>query len=223
MGKRPSPISRRCLWPPDQGHLSARGIDIERKLTAVVTADPFMGRVTDSGVGYVASHYATFLPEGQSVILHAARRDWVQANPQAVGAFREAVQQGARFIMQPDNEATVRTSIGKYIRPTSEVLARMQIARPGVASVVDVPLAKPRDQLATREHPDFLRLRRALHQRLGCAARRIAAAGQRLHDRRCGAGSADRGGAGHRAGHLAGAAMAGQPRQVGEPRLPAHP
>ncbi len=31
-----------------------------------------------------------------------------------------------------------------------------------LARVVDVPLARPRDQLSTREHPDYLRLRREL-------------------------------------------------------------
>lgn len=100
---------------------------------AVVTADPFMSRITDSSVGYVASYYTTFLPEGQSIILHAARRDWALAHPQAVGAFREAVQQAARFIDQPGNDAAVRTTIGKYIRLPAEVLARIQISRPGPA------------------------------------------------------------------------------------------
>jgi NitT/TauT family transport system ATP-binding protein len=37
-------------------------------------------------------------------------------------------------------------------------------ANPGrLADLIDVPLARPRDQLLTREHPDFLRLRHALY------------------------------------------------------------
>jgi NitT/TauT family transport system ATP-binding protein len=36
-------------------------------------------------------------------------------------------------------------------------------SNPGrIARVVDIPLPRPRDQLATREHPEFLRLRREL-------------------------------------------------------------
>jgi NitT/TauT family transport system ATP-binding protein len=36
-------------------------------------------------------------------------------------------------------------------------------SNPGrIASIVDIPLPRPRDQLATREHPEFLRLRREL-------------------------------------------------------------
>ena len=37
-------------------------------------------------------------------------------------------------------------------------------ANPGrIARIVDVTIPKPRDQLATREHPEFVRLRRELH------------------------------------------------------------
>lgn len=100
-------------------------------LDAVVTADPFMSRIIDSGVGAVASYYTTFMPEGESIILHAARRDWVQAHPPVVTAFRDAVRQGARFIEKPGNEAAVRTILGKYIRLPAEVLSRIQISRPG--------------------------------------------------------------------------------------------
>jgi NitT/TauT family transport system ATP-binding protein len=39
--------------------------------------------------------------------------------------------------------------------------------RPSLARVIDVPLPRPRDQLATKEHPDFLRLRRELYGYLG--------------------------------------------------------
>jgi NitT/TauT family transport system ATP-binding protein len=39
--------------------------------------------------------------------------------------------------------------------------------KPSLAAVIDVPLPLPRDQLATKEHPEFLRLRRELYQYLG--------------------------------------------------------
>ncbi|WP_395702274.1 ABC transporter ATP-binding protein [Aquabacterium sp.] len=39
--------------------------------------------------------------------------------------------------------------------------------RPSLAAVIDVTLPRPRDQLATKEHPEFLRLRRELYQFLG--------------------------------------------------------
>ena len=39
--------------------------------------------------------------------------------------------------------------------------------RPSLAALVDVNLPRPRNQLSTREHPEFMRLRRALYQHLG--------------------------------------------------------
>lgn len=35
--------------------------------------------------------------------------------------------------------------------------------RPSLARLIDVPIPRPRDQLTTREHPEFLRLRRELY------------------------------------------------------------
>jgi len=39
--------------------------------------------------------------------------------------------------------------------------------KPSLVRVLDVPLPRPRDQLSTKEHPDFLRLRRELYGYLG--------------------------------------------------------
>ncbi|HEY6355444.1 MAG TPA: ABC transporter ATP-binding protein, partial [Burkholderiaceae bacterium] len=39
--------------------------------------------------------------------------------------------------------------------------------RPSLARVIDVPIARPREQLSTHEHPEFLRLRRELYGYLG--------------------------------------------------------
>ena len=47
--------------------------------------------------------------------------------------------------------------------------ARLGPGRPSLAAVIDVPLPRPREQLATKEHPEFLRLRRTLYHYLGHA------------------------------------------------------
>ena len=39
--------------------------------------------------------------------------------------------------------------------------------KPSVAAIVDVPIARPRNQLETKEHPEYLRLRRELYHYLG--------------------------------------------------------
>ncbi|MFH0133011.1 ABC transporter substrate-binding protein [Variovorax sp. VaC1] len=98
---------------------------------AVVSADPFMSRITESGAGYVASYYSTFLPENNQTIVHAAKREWVAKNPATARAFREALVESAAFMQQPKNDAKVRASIGKYIKLPPEVLAKVQVSPPG--------------------------------------------------------------------------------------------
>ena len=100
-------------------------------IDAVVTADPFMARITDSGAGYVASYYSTFLPDGNPTIVYASTRAWAKANAGAAKAFREAIVAGADFIKEPKNDAAVRAAIGKFIKLPPEVLAKAQISPPG--------------------------------------------------------------------------------------------
>ena len=100
-------------------------------IDAVVTADPFMSRITESGAGYVASYYSTFLADGNHTIYHAAKREWVQKNPAAAKAFRESVQEAAAFMQLTKNSDKLRASIGKYIKLPPEVIAKMQISPPG--------------------------------------------------------------------------------------------
>jgi NitT/TauT family transport system substrate-binding protein len=111
---------------PQHGDLLRGG-----SIDAVVTADPFMARITDSGAGYVASYYSTFLPEGNPTIVYAATRAWAQANAGAAKAFREAIVEGAGFVKDPKNDAAVRAAIGKFIKLPPEVLAKAQISPPG--------------------------------------------------------------------------------------------
>jgi NitT/TauT family transport system substrate-binding protein len=111
---------------PQHGDLLRGG-----SLDAVVSADPFMSRITDSGAGYVASYYSTFLAEGNPTIIHTAKRDWAEKNVAAARGFREAVVEGAAFMAKPANNDKVRAAIGKYIKLPPEVLAKTQISPPG--------------------------------------------------------------------------------------------
>ena len=111
---------------PQHGDLLRGG-----SIDAVVTADPFMSRITDSGAGYVASYYSTFLPDGNPTIIYTAKRDWAHKNAATVKAFREAVVEGAAFIQNPKNNDKVRAAIGKFIKLPPEVLAKIQISPPG--------------------------------------------------------------------------------------------
>ena len=141
---------------PQHGDLLRGG-----SVDAVVSADPFMSRITDSGVGYVASYYSTFLPEGQPTIIHTARRDWVEKNAAAAKAFREALQEAAAFMANPKNNDKGRAAIGKYIKLPPEVIAKVQISPPGPVVTEKqlaywVGLMKDQDMLKTT--PDVTRL-----------------------------------------------------------------
>ncbi len=111
---------------PQHGDLLRGG-----SIDAVVTADPFMSRIVDSGAGYVASYYATFLEAGNPTILYAAKRDWAQKNAAQVKLFREAVVEAAAFMGQPKNDPAVRAAIAKYTKLPAEVVAKVQISPPG--------------------------------------------------------------------------------------------
>ncbi len=141
---------------PQHGDLLRGG-----SVDAVVSADPFMSRITDSGAGYVVSYYSTFLPEGQPTIIHTARRDWVAQNPAAAKAFREALLEAATFMANPKNNDKVRSAIGKYIKLPPEVIAKVQISPPGPVVTEKqltywVNLMKEQDMLKTT--PDVTKL-----------------------------------------------------------------
>ena len=123
-------------------------------LDAVISADPFMSRITETGMGYVASYYSTFLPEGQPTIVYVARRDWAQKNAAAVRSFQQAVQEAGTFMQNPKNSDAVRAAIGKYIKLPPDVLAKMQISPPGPVVTVKqldywVGLMKEQEMLKT--------------------------------------------------------------------------
>jgi NitT/TauT family transport system substrate-binding protein len=111
---------------PQHGDLLRGG-----SVDAVVTADPFMGRIIESGNGYVVSYYSTFLEEGNHAIIYAASRAWADKNAASVRAFRDAMIEATTFINQPKNLEKVRAHFGKYIKLPPEVLAKMQISPPG--------------------------------------------------------------------------------------------
>jgi NitT/TauT family transport system substrate-binding protein len=111
---------------PQHGDLMRAG-----SVDAVVTADPFMTRITETATAYVASYYGTFLADGNPTIIHTAKREWVQKNPTAPKAFRDALVEAAGFMAKPANDEKVRAHIGKYIKLPPETLAKMQISPPG--------------------------------------------------------------------------------------------
>jgi len=110
---------------PQHGDLLRGG-----SLDAVVTVDPFMARIVANSIGYVASYYSTFLPDGLPTIVFVARREWVQRYPAAARGFQAAIAEAATFLNQPKNAARVREHIGRYIKLPPEILATAQSSPP---------------------------------------------------------------------------------------------
>src|SRR5216684_6789966 len=65
---------------------------------AVLTAEPFVTRMTKASTGAVAVHYAAELARTEPIISYAAARAFVEKNPQAIAAFRAAIAEAAEIV-----------------------------------------------------------------------------------------------------------------------------
>jgi len=57
----------------------------------VLTAEPFVARMTAAGTGHVGVRYAAELARTEPIILYAASRDWAEKNPDAIRNFRAGI------------------------------------------------------------------------------------------------------------------------------------
>jgi NitT/TauT family transport system substrate-binding protein len=130
-------------------------------LDAVVTGEPYLSRIRDSGLGHVVAYHTTFLPDDRPTVLYAARRDWATQNAERVRAFRDAVREGAQFVRQPANDARVRDAIGRFVKLPPEVMATVPIVRSNAAlrnDQLSYWVELMRDQGMLKSSPDIARL-----------------------------------------------------------------
>jgi NitT/TauT family transport system substrate-binding protein len=80
----------------------------------VLTAEPFIARMTAAGVGTVGARYAADLALSEPIIFYAASREWAEKNPDVVKRFREAIAEGAA-IVNTDREKT-SASVAKFTK-----------------------------------------------------------------------------------------------------------
>ncbi|HMO45956.1 MAG TPA: ABC transporter substrate-binding protein [Rubrivivax sp.] len=94
---------------------------------AAVVTDPFLTRITTTGIGNLVSYYMSeTFPPGTMGVGYATTSAWAAANPAALKAFREAIAEGAALATK--DSALARAAIGKYIKVPPEILSTMQIA-----------------------------------------------------------------------------------------------
>ena len=62
---------------------------------AVLTAEPFVTRMTNAGLGSVGARYAVELARTDPIIFYAASREWADKNAVAIKKFRDAIAESA--------------------------------------------------------------------------------------------------------------------------------
>jgi NitT/TauT family transport system substrate-binding protein len=100
--------------------LAAKTVD------AVVAVNPFIGQITDAGVGYIAVPLAGQIPSGKPVIMYVTTRDWADQHKSEVAAFRAAIAQGADFVAAEPDRA--KEDINRYAKLPPQVLKVAQLS-----------------------------------------------------------------------------------------------
>jgi NitT/TauT family transport system substrate-binding protein len=87
---------------------------------AVLTAEPFVTRMTNAGLGSIGARYAAELNRTEPIIFYAASRDWAEKNPDVIRKFRAAIAEAAP-IVNDDREKSA-ASIAKFTKQTVELV-----------------------------------------------------------------------------------------------------
>ena len=98
-----------------------------KNVDAVVTGEPVMGRIQQAGIGRQVTSFTDNLKSDLPIIVYSATRQWVNANPAAAKAFREAIVEGAAIANK--DEAAVRASTANFTKMPAEVINSMKLGR----------------------------------------------------------------------------------------------
>ena len=89
---------------------------------AVVTAEPLTTRIISAGNGSVAAHYATDLHQTAPIIEYVSTRAWAEKNPDAVKAFREAIDEAAKIVNS--DHPKVAEAQAKFTKMNIEIIKK---------------------------------------------------------------------------------------------------
>jgi len=117
-------------FPTQSDALKSGAVDV------VLTAEPFVTRITGAGVGTVAVRYASALARKDPIISYVAARDYAEKNPDVIKNFRAAIEEGAK-IVNTDRDAA-SASVSKFTKQPIEIVSKN---RPNIAE----PALKPQD------------------------------------------------------------------------------
>ncbi|SOC82337.1 NitT/TauT family transport system substrate-binding protein [Ensifer adhaerens] len=94
-------------------------------IDGIIAGEPFLGRSVALSKGSVAFYYMKDLPEGIPYSTFVTTREWAAKNPDALKAFRTAMDQAAAFSKQ-DTDKT-REIVSKYTHLPMEVLSKIEL------------------------------------------------------------------------------------------------
>ena len=87
---------------------------------AVLTAEPFVMRMTAAGTGHVGARYAADLARTEPIIFYAASRDWAEKNPDAIRNFRAGIAEAATIVNSDRDKASA--AIAKFTKQPLELV-----------------------------------------------------------------------------------------------------
>src|SRR5882757_3401582 len=87
---------------------------------AVLTAEPFVTRMLNAGLGSVGARYAVELARTDPIIFYAASREWAEKNLATVKKFREAIAEAAHIVNSDREKASA--SIAKFTKQPLELV-----------------------------------------------------------------------------------------------------
>src|ERR1700728_3695340 len=94
--------------------IKSGGVDV------VLTAEPFITRMTNAGLGTVGARYGAELARTEPIIFYAAARDWAEKNPDTIRKFRAAITEGADIVNSDRDKASA--SIAKFTKQSIDLV-----------------------------------------------------------------------------------------------------
>src|SRR4030088_3620785 len=94
--------------------IKSGGVDV------VLTAEPFITRMSNAGLGTVGARYGAELARTEPIIFYAAARDWADKNPDTIKKFRAAIAEGAEIVNTDRDKASA--SISKFTKQPIELV-----------------------------------------------------------------------------------------------------
>ncbi|MGD0184088.1 MAG: ABC transporter substrate-binding protein [Roseiarcus sp.] len=96
---------------------------------AVLTAEPFISRMTAAGTGSVAVRYAAELARTEPIISYVSTRSYAEQNPDVVKAFRDSIGEAATIVNSDREKASA--AIAKFTKLPIEIV---RMNRPSLAT-----------------------------------------------------------------------------------------